>query len=280
MAMPAAAAEALMTPLTWSDGQGLVEWGFASCCEVGMLIPCLPACRAQIAELEESCNRQYATAEESAREWAEVTNNANIHKGEPSPLLLCAQFWQDGDGACDQPGDARSPIMLQGHHESRAACPAAADLHCTATVRCSCLNRESSLLHQAYLLLCCEGRPLQRHLLQRRFVAWYRVLATCHGVHLEEPCAPDTPELPSQQLHCPWLPSLCVTGCAPAGKWHEYWEEAKAHGDKGDKTATQHYEEMTAKVKDMVPDAIKDMVGGTDNEMHTSVRAPALPCDM
>ena len=67
---------------------------------------------------------------------------------------------------------------------------------------------------------------------------------------------------------------------APAGKWHEYWEEAKAHGDQGDKSATQHYEEMTAKVKDMVPDAIKNMVSGTDNEMHTSVRPPAPPCDM
>ena len=65
-----------------------------------------------------------------------------------------------------------------------------------------------------------------------------------------------------------------------AGKWHEYWEEAKAHGDKGDMSATQHYEQMTAKVKDMVPDAIKEMVGGTDNEMHTSVRAPAPPCDV
>ena len=45
-------------------------------------------------------------------------------------------------------------------------------------------------------------------------------------------------------------------------------------------SATQHYEEMTAKVKDMVPDAIKEMVAGTNNEMHTSVRTLAPPCDM
>lgn len=93
----------------------------------------------------------------------------------------------------------------------------------------------------------------------------------------EEPCALYTPELPPHQLRCPWLSTAQL---APAGKWHEYWEEAKAHGDEGDKTATQHYEEMTAKVKDLVPDAIKNMVGGTNNEMHTSVRAHALPRNM
>ena len=50
----------------------------------------LPACRAQIAQLEEACSKQYATAEESAREWAEVTNNANIHKGEPFPFSVAS----------------------------------------------------------------------------------------------------------------------------------------------------------------------------------------------
>ena len=54
-----------------------------------MLITCQPVCRAQIAQLEETCNRQYATAEESAREWAEVTNNANVHKGKPSLSKRC-----------------------------------------------------------------------------------------------------------------------------------------------------------------------------------------------
>ena len=75
----------------------------------------LPACRAQIAQLEETCNRQYATAEESAREWAEVTNNANIHKGEPSLLKRCCCV-------CSSVRTTTVPVVSLGVYTSPTCC--------------------------------------------------------------------------------------------------------------------------------------------------------------
>lgn len=54
---------------------------------------------------------------------------------------------------------------------------------CTAQQLCTaCRSRESHSLHQAHQLLCCEGRPLQKHLLP------CQITAQC-SVIVASPCA-------------------------------------------------------------------------------------------
>ena len=52
-------------------------------------------CRASVTEYQKTSETKYASAESSAREWAEVTARANMHKGKWS------EYWEEAKAAGD-----------------------------------------------------------------------------------------------------------------------------------------------------------------------------------
>ena len=52
-------------------------------------------CRQSVTEYQKTKDTKYASAESSAREWAEVTAKANMHKGKWS------EYWQEAKAAGD-----------------------------------------------------------------------------------------------------------------------------------------------------------------------------------
>lgn len=55
----------------------------------------LTACRQSVTEFQKTKDTKYASAETSAREWAEVTAKANMHKGKWS------EYWEEAKAAGD-----------------------------------------------------------------------------------------------------------------------------------------------------------------------------------
>ena len=55
----------------------------------------LTACRQSVTEFQKAKDTKYASAETSAREWAEVTAKANMHKGKWS------EYWEEAKAAGD-----------------------------------------------------------------------------------------------------------------------------------------------------------------------------------
>lgn len=55
----------------------------------------IDCCRQSVTEFQATKDTKYASAETSAREWAEVTAKANMHKGKWS------EYWQEAKAAGD-----------------------------------------------------------------------------------------------------------------------------------------------------------------------------------
>lgn len=55
----------------------------------------LTNCRKNVTEFQATKDTKYASAETSAREWAEVTAKANMHKGKWS------EYWEEAKAAGD-----------------------------------------------------------------------------------------------------------------------------------------------------------------------------------
>lgn len=55
----------------------------------------LTSCRQSVGEFQTTKDTKYASAETSAREWAEVTAKANMHKGKWS------EYWEEAKAAGD-----------------------------------------------------------------------------------------------------------------------------------------------------------------------------------
>ena len=55
----------------------------------------LTYCRKNVTEFQTTKDTKYASAETSAREWAEVTAKANMHKGKWS------EYWEEAKAAGD-----------------------------------------------------------------------------------------------------------------------------------------------------------------------------------
>ena len=55
----------------------------------------LTICRQSVTEFQQTKDTKYASAETSAREWAEVTAKANMHKGKWS------EYWEEAKAAGD-----------------------------------------------------------------------------------------------------------------------------------------------------------------------------------
>lgn len=53
------------------------------------------SCRQSVNEFQKTKDTKYASAETSAREWAEVTAKANMHKGKWS------EYWEEAKAAGD-----------------------------------------------------------------------------------------------------------------------------------------------------------------------------------
>ena len=60
-----------------------------------MVSLCMPLTRQSVAEYQKTSETKYASAESSAREWAEVSARAEMHKGKWS------QYWEEAKAAGD-----------------------------------------------------------------------------------------------------------------------------------------------------------------------------------